>query len=158
VIERGDKAPDFELENQDGEPVKLSDYRGQPVVLFFYPKADTTGCTTQACGVRDHRSDYAAAGAVVLGLSPDPVKALRKFADKYGLDFALLSDLEHATAEAYGVWAEKSMYGRTYWGIVRTTFVIAPDGTVAHVLHRVKPATHDAQVLEALAELRRAGR
>jgi peroxiredoxin Q/BCP len=158
VIDAGTPAPDFELQNQDGEPVRLSALAGRPVVLFFYPKADTPGCTTQACGVRDHRADYAAAGAVVLGVSPDPVKALRKFADKHGFEFPLLSDPDHATAEAYGVWAEKSMYGRTYWGILRTTFVIDADGRVARVLERVKPATHDELVLEALAGLEQRGR
>src|SRR5271170_7362965 len=116
MIEQGQKAPNFELPDQDGRAVKLSDFRGQPVVLYFYPKAATPGCTTQACGIRDHRADYAKAGAVVLGVSPDPVRALRKFADKQALDFTLLSDPGHATAEAYGVWVEKSMYGRTYWG------------------------------------------
>jgi peroxiredoxin Q/BCP len=153
MIETGTAAPDFELANQDGEPVKLSALRGKPVVLYFYPKADTPGCTTQACGIRDHRGDYEAAGAVVLGVSPDPVKALRKFVDKQSLDFTLLSDPDHATAEAYGVWVEKSMYGRNYWGNSRTTFVIDADGKIAHVLPDVKPATHDELVLAALADL-----
>jgi peroxiredoxin Q/BCP len=153
VIDQGTTAPDFELPNQDGAAVRLSSLRGQPVVLYFYPKADTTGCTTQACGVRDHRDDYAAAGAVVLGVSPDPVKALARFADKYGLAFPLLSDSDHAVAEAYGVWAEKSMYGRTYWGIVRTTFVIDAGGVVARVFPKVSPKTHDELVLQALHEL-----
>jgi peroxiredoxin Q/BCP len=153
MIEPGQPAPDFTLQNQDGEPVHLAQLRGKPVVLYFYPKADTPGCTTQACGIRDHRADYAAAGAVVLGVSPDPVKAIKKFADKQSLDFTLLSDPEHATAEAYGVWVEKSMYGRKYWGNSRTTFVINADGTIAHVLPDVKPATHDERVLAALADL-----
>ncbi len=116
MIEAGSPAPDFTLENQDGESVSLSDYRGRSVVLYFYPKADTPGCTTQACGVRDRRADYAAAGAVVLGVSPDPVKRVKKFVDKYDLPFTLLADPDHAVAERYGVWVEKSMYGRTYWG------------------------------------------
>jgi peroxiredoxin Q/BCP len=153
MLETGTAAPDFELANQDGEQVKLSALRGNPVVLYFYPKADTPGCTTQACGIRDHRADYEAAGAVVLGVSPDPVKALRKFVDKQSLDFTLLSDPDHATAEAYGVWVEKSMYGRNYWGNSRTTFVIDADGKIAHVLPDVKPATHDELVLAALADL-----
>jgi peroxiredoxin Q/BCP len=157
MIEAGEQAPDFTLANQDGEPVTLTEHRGRPVVVYFYPRADTTGCTKQACGVQEHRADYSSAGAVVFGVSPDPVKALRRFADKYGLDFPLLSDPDHATAEAYGVWAEKSMYGRTYWGIARTTFVIGADGVVARVLRNVKPATHDEHVLEALSELRDAG-
>jgi thioredoxin-dependent peroxiredoxin len=152
VIEPGELAPDFELLDQDGRPVRLSALRGRPVVLYFYPKADTPGCTTQASGVRDHAADYAAAGAVVLGVSPDPVKAIKRFADKHALAFPLLSDADHAVAEAYGVWAEKSMYGRKYWGNLRTTFVIDASGTVARVLANVKPAAHDELVLAALAE------
>jgi thioredoxin-dependent peroxiredoxin len=152
MIEQGATAPNFTLENQDGEPVSLTDFRGQTVVLYFYPKANTPGCTTQACGVRDHHADYDAAGAVVLGVSADPVKAVKKFADKYQLDFTLLADADHATAESYGVWVEKSMYGRTYWGNARTTFIIDADGKVARVLENVKPATHDDNVLAALAD------
>ncbi len=151
MIESGQTAPDFELPDQDGSPVKLSDLRGQPVVVYFYPKADTPGCTTQACGVRDHRADYAKAGARVLGISPDPVKKVKKFHDKQSLDFTLLADEDHAVAEAYGVWVQKSMYGRTYWGNERTTFIVAPDGKVSEVLRKVKPAEHDALVLAALA-------
>ena len=147
----GDKAPDFELPNQDGEPVRLSDLAGRTVVLYFYPKADTPGCTTQACGVRDRRGDYEAAGAVVLGVSPDPPAKLRKFADKHGLPFTLLGDEEHAVAEAYGVWVEKKMYGKTYFGNERTTFVIDPEGAVRRVLRKVKPAEHDDLVLGALS-------
>ncbi len=150
MIEPGKKAPDFELSNQDGEPVKLSDLRGKPVVLYFYPKADTPGCTTQACGVRDHEADYAAAGAVVLGVSPDPAANVKRFHDKQSLNFALLADEDHAVAERYGVWVQKSMYGRTYWGNERTTFVIDPDGRVIEVLRKVKPAEHDERVLAAL--------
>lgn len=146
----GDKAPEFELLNQDGEPVKLSDFAGRTVVLYFYPKADTPGCTTQACGIRDRSAEYDAAGAVVLGVSPDKPKALRKFADKYGLPFTLLADTAHEVAEAYGVWAEKSMYGRKFWGNERTTFVIGGDGKITHVFPRVSPKTHDDVVLEAL--------
>jgi peroxiredoxin Q/BCP len=152
MIEPGDEAPDFNLPDQDGREVKLSDFRGQPVVVYFYPKADTPGCTTQACGVRDNRSAYAAKHAVVLGISPDPVKKIKKFHDKFALDFALLADEDHAVAESYGVWAEKSMYGRTYFGNERTTFVVDPDGRVVRVLRKVKPAEHDEQVLTALQE------
>ena len=152
MIEPGQKAPDFEIPDQDGRAVKLSDFKGTPVVLYFYPRADTPGCTTQACGVRDHQADYAAHGAVVLGISPDPVAKVKKFHDKQGLNFTLLADEGHAVAERYGVWAEKSMYGKTYFGNERTTFVIAPDGKVAKVLRKVKPAEHDALVLEALGE------
>src|SRR3954469_15861533 len=146
----GDRAPDVELLDQDGQPVRLSDLRGQRVVLYFYPKADTPGCTTQACGIRDHQADYDAAGAVVLGVSPDSVADVKKFHDKQGLTFTLLADEDHAVAERYGVWVEKNRYGRTYWGNERTTFVIDPDGTVAEVLRNVKPAEHDGLVLGAL--------
>jgi peroxiredoxin Q/BCP len=149
----GDKAPEFELQNQDGETVKLADFAGRTVVLYFYPKADTPGCTTQACSIRDRSSEYDTAGAVVLGVSPDEPKALKKFADKYGLTFTLLSDEGHRVADAYGVWAEKSMYGRTYWGNERTTFVIDSDGKIARVFPKVSPKTHDDVVLEALGEL-----
>jgi thioredoxin-dependent peroxiredoxin len=150
ALEPGDQAPDFTLPDQHGKPVKLSDFREKTVVLYFYPKADTPGCTTQACGVRDHRSDYERADAVVLGVSPDPVKPIAKFDEKYGLGFPLLSDADHSVAEAYGVWVEKSMYGRKYMGNERTTFVIGPDGTVAGVFRSVKPAEHDELVLGAL--------
>ena len=152
MIETGEEAPDFELPDQDGNPVKLSGLKGRPVVVYFYPKADTPGCTTQACGVRDHQADYAEAGAVVLGISPDTVAKVKKFHDKQGLNFPLLADEGHAVAERYGVWAEKSMYGKTYFGNERTTFVVGPDGKVAKVLRKVKPAEHDALVLEALGE------
>jgi peroxiredoxin Q/BCP len=152
VIERGDEAPDFELPDQDGRPLKLSDFRGQRVVVYFYPKADTPGCTTQACGVRDHLPEYTEAGAVVLGISPDPVAKVQKFHEKFSLDFALLADEDHAVAEAYGVWVEKSMYGRKYFGNERTTFVIDSEGKVAEVLRKVKPAEHDERVLAALAD------
>jgi peroxiredoxin Q/BCP len=152
VIEQGQEAPDFELPDQDGRPVRLSDLRGRPVVLYFYPKAETSGCTVQACGVRDHRADYEQAGALVLGISPDPPAKLKKFHDKEGLNFTLLGDEDTAVAEAYGVWVEKSMYGRTYWGNERTTFIVGADGKVAQVLPKVKPATHDELVLKALAE------
>jgi len=150
MIEPGQKAPDFDALDQDGRAVKLSDFKGQPVVLYFYPKAHTPGCTTQACGVRDHRADYAKAGAVVLGVSPDTVAKVKKFDEKHSLGFPLLADEGHAIADAYGVWVEKSMYGRTYFGNERTTFVIDSAGRVASVLRKVKPAEHDLLVLEAL--------
>jgi thioredoxin-dependent peroxiredoxin len=152
VIEPGDAAPDFELPDQDGRAVKLSDFRGSPVAVYFYPKADTPGCTTQACGVRDHQADYAKIAAPVMGISPDPVAKVKKFHEKYDLNFPLLADEDHAVAEAYGVWVEKSMYGRKYMGNERTTFVIDAEGRVAKVLRKVKPAEHDEQVLSALAE------
>jgi len=153
MIAEGTLAPDFTLHNQDDAPVMLSALRGKPVVLYFYPRADTPGCTTQACGIRDHRAAYAERGAVVLGVSPDSVKAIRRFVDKYGLDFTLLADPDHAVAEAYGVWAQKTRYGRNYFGNARTTFVIDAAGRVARLLPKVKPATHDEIVLAALAEL-----
>lgn len=153
MIAAGDRAPDFALQNQDGHTVKLSDFEGRTVILYFYPKADTPGCTVQACGVRDHLPNYAEAGAVVLGISPDPVKAVKQFADKFALDFTLLADEDHAVCEQYGVWAEKSMYGRKYFGALRATFVIAPDGTVAHVIPKVTPKTHDDEVLAVLEQL-----
>jgi thioredoxin-dependent peroxiredoxin len=153
MIEPGETAPHFTLPDQDGTSVSLSDYAGKTVVLYFYPKASTPGCTVQACGVRDHLPNYAEAGAVVLGISPDPVKAVRKFADEHALDFTLLADEDHAVCERYGVWAEKSLYGRKYWGALRATFVIAPDGTVAHVIPKVSPKTHDDEVLAVLEQL-----
>ena len=153
MIEPDQTAPDFELPDQDGNPVRLSDLRGGLVVLYFYPKADTPGCTTQACGIRDHRADYDAAGATVLGVSPDPVKAVKKFHDKQGLGFTLLADSDHAVAEQYGTWVEKSMYGKKYMGVARDTFVIDADGNVARILRKVQPKTHDDVVLKALAEL-----
>ncbi len=153
MIEIATAAPDFELPNQDGEPVRLSDLRGQEVVLYFYPKANTPGCTIQACGVRDHQADYGATGATVLGVSPDPVKAVKKFHDEQGLNFNLLADSDHAVCELYGVWGEKSMYGRTYMGAMRSTFIIDAGGIVRHVIEKASPKTHDDEVLAALAEL-----
>jgi len=150
MLEPGQPAPDFTLPDQDGNPVSLSDLRGKRVVLYFYPKADTPGCTTQACGVRDHAQDYDAAGAVVLGVSPDPVEAVKKFHSGQGLNFTLLADEDHAVAERYGVWVEKSMYGKTYWGNERTTFVIDENGVITDVLRKVKPKQHDELVLGAL--------
>jgi thioredoxin-dependent peroxiredoxin len=157
VVEKGTEAPDFTLPDQDGNPVTLSELRGQPVVLYFYPKSDTPGCTTQACGIRDHRSDYERAGAKIVGVSPDTVAAQRKFADKYDLDFTLLADEDQSVAELYGVWGEKKMYGKTYMGVRRSTFIIDPEGTVAQVIPKASPKTHDEVVLEALGELAKAG-
>jgi peroxiredoxin Q/BCP len=153
MIEPGSTAPDFELPNQEGDPVRLSDLRGQWVVLYFYPRADTPGCTVQACSIRDRRADYERAGAVVLGVSPDTVAKLKRFADKYGLPFTLLADSDHAVAERYGVWVEKSRYGRTYFGNSRTTFIIDGGGVVRNVIPKVKPETHDDEVLAAIAAL-----
>ncbi len=153
MLEPGTAAPDFTLSDQDGSLVALKDLRGKTVVLYFYPKADTPGCTTQACSVRDHSDAYAAHDAVVLGVSPDPVARVKAFHDKHAMNFTLLADADHAVAEQYGAWVEKSRDGRTYWGVQRSTFVIAPDGTVAHVLEKVSPKTHDAEVLKVLDEL-----
>jgi peroxiredoxin Q/BCP len=153
MIEAGQEAPDFTLPDQNGDEVTLSDLRGQPVVLYFYPRADTPGCTTQACGIRDRRADYEAAGARVLGASPDTVEDIKKFADKQSLDFTLLADADHAVAEKYGTWGEKKMYGKAYLGVARSTFVIDAEGKVATVFPKVKPAEHDELVLKALGEL-----
>ena len=153
MVAEGQEAPDFKLPDQDGSDVTLSELRGQPVVLYFFPKADTPGCTAQACGVRDHGSDYAGSGARVVGVSPDAVTAQRKFADKYGLDFTLLADEDHRVADLYGVWGEKKRYGKTYMGVQRATFLIDPDGKIPKVFPKVSPKTHDEVVLEALGEL-----
>jgi peroxiredoxin Q/BCP len=150
VIEEGKPAPDFELPTDSGETVKLSDLRGKPVVLYFYPKDDTPGCTTQACGIRDSYGEFEREGAVVLGVSADDEKSHTKFRDKYELPFTLLADTEHAVAEQYGVWGEKKYMGRTYMGISRWTFVIDADGNVKKVLPDVKPANHVDDVLAVL--------
>ncbi len=151
MVEEGTLAPDFELESDTGETVRLASLRGRPVVLYFYTKDHTSGCTTQACGIRDAWGAFERTGAVVLGVSPDTVASHRRFRDDYELPFTLLADPEHTVAERYGVWVEKSRYGRTYMGIARTTFVIGPDGTVRKVLRNVTPATHAEDVLGVLA-------
>jgi thioredoxin-dependent peroxiredoxin len=153
VLAEGDKAPSFTLPDQRGEKVKLSDFQGETVVLYFYPRADTPGCTTQACGVRDRSADYKAAGARVIGVSPDEVGAIDKFAAKFDLDFTLLADADHAVAEKYGAWVEKSMYGKKYMGVQRATFIVGPDGKIAKVFPKVSPKQHDDLVLKALGEL-----
>jgi len=150
VIEEGKPAPDFELTSDTGETVRLSGLRGKPVVLYFYPKDDTPGCTTQACGLRDAYGELESEGAIVLGVSPDSEKSHVKFKEKYDLPFTLLADTDHAVAEQYGVWGEKSMYGRKYFGIKRSTFVIDQNGVIARVFANVKPKGHAAEVLEAL--------
>ncbi|HEV2999824.1 MAG TPA: thioredoxin-dependent thiol peroxidase [Solirubrobacteraceae bacterium] len=151
MIQSGDVAPDFELPDQDGATVRLGDLRGRRVVLYFYPKADTPGCTTQACGIRDRADEYEAAGATVLGVSPDPVEAIKKFHSGQSLNFTLLADADHAVCERYGVWVEKTMYGRTYWGAQRATFLVDEEGVVRHVIPKASPKTHDDEVLAALA-------
>ncbi len=153
MIKAGRRAPAFTLKDHDGNIVKLAELKGKPVVLYFYPKADTPGCTTQACGVRDHADDYKKAGAVVLGVSPDEPEKLAKFREKFGLNFTLLADPDHKIAKKYGTWVAKSMYGRKFMGVQRATFIIGPDGKVAHVLPKVSPKTHDDQVLAALRDL-----
>jgi len=153
MIDAGGPAPDFTLDDQDGNPVALSDLHGRWVLVYFYPKADTPGCTAQACSARDHSADYAAANAVVLGVSPDSVEDLRKFADKYGLAFTLLSDPGGQVAQQYGVWVEKNKFGKTYFGNQRSSVLVDPEGSVARVFPNVKPAQHDELVLGALAEL-----
>ena len=145
----GKPAPKFKLPASDGKTIGLADYKGkQIVVLYFYPRADTPGCTTEACAFRDALADYDKANIVVLGISPDPVKAVTKFAEKFHLNFPLLADEDHAVCGQYGVWQEKSMYGRKYWGAARMTFVIGKDGKILHVFEKVKPAGHDQEVLE----------
>ena len=150
MIEEGKPAPDFELTSDTGETVRLSELRGRPVVLYFYPKDDTPGCTTQACGIRDSFTEFERAGAVVLGVSPDDEGSHVKFRKKYGLPFTLLADTNHTVAEEYGVWGEKSYLGKTFLGVSRSTFVIDADGTVKKIFHNVKPATHADDVLAAL--------
>jgi peroxiredoxin Q/BCP len=150
MVEEGKPAPDFTLAGDTGETVSLSALQGKPVILYFYPKDDTPGCTVQACSIRDAWGEFERRGAVVLGVSPDGVASHVKFKQKYGLPFTLLADKDHAVAEAYGVWVEKSMLGKTYMGIERSTFVIAADGTVAKVLRKVKPDEHTDDVLAAL--------
>ena len=151
MVEEGKPAPDFALESDSGETVSLGSFRGKSVVLYFYPKDNTSGCTTQACGIRDAWTEFERAGAVVLGVSPDGVASHRKFKTDFELPFTLLADPEHKAAEDYGVWVEKSRYGRTYMGIRRSTFLIGPDGNVAKAMYDVVPATHADDVLSVLA-------
>jgi len=147
----GEKPPVFSLPSSDGETVDLAALLGKhPIVLYFYPKDDTPGCTTQACGFRDSAASYKKAGAIVLGVSPDPVDRVTKFARKFHLNFPLLADADHAISERYGVWQEKSMYGKKYMGIARTTFLIGKNAKILHVFEKVKPAGHEAEVLEKL--------
>jgi peroxiredoxin Q/BCP len=150
LVKEGSPAPDFTLTSDSGERVRLSQFRGRPVVLYFYPKDDTPGCTAQACGIRDVYGELEREGAVVLGVSPDDERSHVKFKRKYELPFTLLADADHHVAEQYGVWAEKKYMGRTYWGINRSTFVIGEDGNVKRVMHKVKPDTHADEVLESL--------
>jgi thioredoxin-dependent peroxiredoxin len=151
-MKEGRKAPAFGLPDINGDIVRLSDFAGETVVLYFFPKADTPGCTAQACGIRDRWAEYEAAGAVVIGISRDNGDVLHRFGHKHDLPIMFLSDADHKVAEKYGVWVEKSMYGRRYWGIQRSTFIIAPNGKITNVFPNVSPKKHDELVLEALAE------
>jgi peroxiredoxin Q/BCP len=152
MLAPGVKAPDFSLAADDGTTVTLTALKGRKVVLYFYPKDDTSGCTKEACGFRDRWSDVKQAGAIVLGVSPDAVTSHQKFKQKYQLPFPLLADPDHLVAEAYGAWGEKSMYGKKYKGILRTTFLIDGEGRIARVFEKVKPEGHAAEVLAALSE------
>jgi len=152
MVEKGDVAPDFALPADDGSVVRLGELKGSKVILYFYPKDNTSGCTTQACELRDVLPRIDEKGALVLGVSPDPVTSHVKFKEKYQLNFPLLSDEDHAVAEAYGVWKEKSMYGRTYWGIERSTFIIDEDGVILEVWRKVKAKGHAAKVTDLLGD------
>lgn len=153
AIVEGAPAPNIHLQTDAGEPFRLSKLKGKNVVVYFYPKADTPGCTTEACDFRDHMTKFDKADTVIVGISPNTPKAQEKFKTKYGLPFTLLADVDHAAAEAFGVWVEKSMYGRKYMGVERSTFIIGKDGKVAKAFHKVKVAGHAEQVLEALHAL-----
>jgi peroxiredoxin Q/BCP len=146
----GDKAPTFKLPSSTGETINLADSKGKRVVLYFYPHADTPGCTKEACGFRDAIAGYKKLDVPVYGISPDPVKDVTKFAEKFKLNFPLLADEDHAITEKYGAWQEKSMYGKKYMGAARTTFIIGPDGKIEHVFEKVKPEGHDQEVLAYL--------
>src|SRR5688572_3581127 len=152
-LKEGDQAPEFTATTNAGEQLSLRDLKGKPVVLYFYPKDDTPGCTTQACGLRDAYNDFRKAGAVVLGVSPDPVKSHVKFITKFQLPFTLLADEDKAIAQAYGVWGEKSFMGRKYMGNFRVTFLIDADGRIAKIWPAVKPETHAEEVLTAIKRL-----
>jgi peroxiredoxin Q/BCP len=153
MVNPGDKAPDFALPATDGTKVRLKDLRGKNVVLYFYPKDDTPGCTTQACDLRDNLASIAGKGAAVLGVSPDPIASHVRFRDKFQINFPLLSDEDHKVAETYGVWKEKSMYGKKYWGIERSSFIIDEKGVVREAWRKVSPKGHAEKVREALSRL-----
>lgn len=153
AIKEGAPAPDVELETESGQKLRLSSLRGRKVILYFYPKADTPGCTREACEFRDNFPKFEGEDAVVIGVSPDTPAAQSKFKTKYDLPFTLLADVNHKAAEAFGVWVEKNMYGRKYMGVERSTFLIDEDGKIAKVFAKVKPAGHAEQVLEALQAL-----
>lgn len=146
----GEKAPDFDLPASTGKNIKLSDYKGKTLVVYFYPKADTPGCTTEACGFRDSAEEYEKAGVSVVGISPDPIDDVTNFAEKYSLNFPLLADADHKVCEAYGVWQQKTMAGNSFMGAMRVTFVVDGEGRITHVFEKVKPAGHEKEVLEAI--------
>ncbi|HSM07772.1 MAG TPA: thioredoxin-dependent thiol peroxidase [Gemmatimonadota bacterium] len=150
MLSERDIAPDFSLESDGGDTVRLADQRGRRVVLYFYPKDDTSGCTKEACGFRDALPEFDARGAVVLGVSPDDVDSHEKFRDKYDLNFPLLADPDHSVAKAYGAWGKKKLYGREYEGILRSTFLIDPDGRIEKIYRKVKPAGHANEILAEL--------
>lgn len=152
LLQPGTQAPEFTLQDENGEERKLSDYRGQPLVLFFYPKDDTPGCTTEVCSFRDDYTAYQEAGVTILGISPDSVKSHTKFKNKFDLPFTLLADEGHRVCDAYGVWGPKKFMGREYEGVLRTTYLIDKDGVISHVFENVKPADHSVEVLEALRQ------
>ena len=147
------KAPDFELLDENGNPRRLADYKGSPVVLYFYPKDNTSGCTTEACNFRDDYSAYSDAQVTIVGISTDSVKSHKKFKEKYALPFTLLADTDHKVCEQYGVWAEKHMMGKKYMGILRTTYLIDQDGNIVRVFEGVKPADHSQEVLQEIKKL-----
>ena len=154
MIAEGEEAPDFTLDDQHGNPVSLTDLRGGTVVLYFYPRANTSGCTTQACGIRDRKAEYEAAGATVIGVSPDPVAEIARFDQEHGFDFTLLADPDHEVAEAYGTWVEKSMYGKKYLGPARAAYLFGADGKLIGLVPKVEAATHGQQLLATIAALK----
>lgn len=151
--EVGEIAPDFTLQDHKGQPLTLSECRGKTVVLFFYPKADTPGCTVEACSFRDTYANFDSEKVILLGISPDTVKVQSKFAEKFSLPMRMLADTDHAVADLYGVWVQKSMYGRAYMGVSRETFVINPEGKISHIFRKVKPEGHAAEVMAKLADV-----
>ena len=152
IIKAGTKAPDFTLNDNEGQPHHLTDYRGQTIVIYFYPKDDTPGCTKEACSFRDSYADFKKAGVTLIGISPDSEKSHTKFIEKYELPFTLLSDPGHKVCDAYGVWGLKKFMGREYEGVYRTTFIIGPEGEIKHVFENVKPADHSQEVLAEIAK------
>lgn len=151
VLSEGTKAPGFELQDSEGKIHKLSDYAGETIVVYFYPKDDTPGCTKEACSFRDSYADFKKAGVTIIGISPDKVESHKKFKEKYALPFTLLADPDHAVCEAFGVWGLKKSFGREYEGVFRTTYVIGPEGEIKRVFENVKPSDHSLEVLEAIA-------